>query len=311
MLQFIATIIKEFKVLLKDKTGLVILFAMPLFLVVIMTLIQNEAYKSFKESGIPVLLLNYDNDRLGNEVEKGFKDLAIFDITSGTVADFPDEQSVRKDVLTGHHLVALIIPKGATDVLRENVEEMIALVMQDTTANTDSLTQVNFKLIIDPIAKKSFVVAINSGLKEYIASIKTKLLFELLSTNISESLGNQNKVSIPADDFFVFNEEYALSEESGNAYEPNAVQHNIPAWSIFSIFFIVLPLSVSVITERSEGLSIRLRTFPGSFLSILSGKLVLYLLIAFAQFIMVLLLGKFFFPAIGLPELIIGTEFLH
>jgi ABC-2 type transport system permease protein len=310
MLKFTASFIKEFKVLLKDKTGLVILFIMPLFLVVIMTLIQNEAYKSFNETGIPVLFLNFDKDRLGNEVEQGFNDLSIFNITSGTKEDYPDEASIKKNILGGEHLVALIIPKEATNVLRANVEEMIKLLMQDSLSeSTDSLGQVNFKIIIDPVAKKSFVVAVNSGLKEYIASIKTKLLFELLAQNISESIGNKHEIKIPEEDFFVFNEEYALPKEEGEIYEPNAVQHNIPAWSIFSIFFIVLPLSVSIINERSEGLSIRLRTFPGSYLSILSGKLILYLAIAFVQFAMVLLLGKFFFPLINLPQLDIGNHF--
>ncbi len=310
MLKFTATFIKEFKVLLKDKTGLVILFIMPLFLVVIMTLIQNEAYKSFNETGIPVLFLNFDQDRLGNEVEQGFNDLSIFNITSGTKEEYPNEESIKKDILKGKHLVALIIPKEATNVLRTNVEEMIGLLMQDSLSeNTDSLGQVNFKIIVDPVAKKSFVVAVNSGLKEYIASIKTKLLFELLAQNISESIGNKHEIKIPEQDFFVFNEEYALPKKQGAVYEPNAVQHNIPAWSIFSIFFIVLPLSVSIINERSEGLSIRLRTFPGSYLAILSGKLILYLVIAFIQFTMVLLLGKFFFPLINLPQLDIGNYF--
>jgi len=311
MHRIVATFIKELKILLKDKTGLVILFAMPLFLVVIMTLIQNGVYNSFNETGIPVLFLDYDNDRLGTEVEQGFQDLPIFNITTGKTEEYPNDASIRKAVLSGEYLVALVIPKEATNVLRENVEGMISLLMQDSINNEqDSLEQVNFNLIIDPIAKKSFIAAVSSGLKEYIANIKTKLLFELLANNISESIGNTSEIKIPEEDFFVFNEEYALPENQQETYEPNAVQHNIPAWSIFSIFFIVLPLSVSIINERSEGLSIRLRTFPGSYLSILSGKLVLYLLIAFIQFVMVLLLGRFFFPIIDLPQLVIGNEFI-
>jgi len=311
MNQLFATLIKEFKVLLKDKTGFSILFIMPLFLVVIMTLIQNGVYNSFNESGIPVLLLNYDNDRLGNEVEKGFNELPIFKITVADSATYPTEEHIKKAVLDGKFLVALVIPKDATNKLRTNVEGMVALLMQDSTANSnDSLDLVNFKIIIDPIAKKSFIVAVNSGLKEYIASIKTKLLFELLANTINTSIGNTEEVKIPEEDFFVFNEEYALPKNDEEVYEPNAVQHNIPAWSIFSIFFIVLPLANSIISERSEGLAIRLKTFPGTYLSILSGKLLLYFIIAITQFVMILMLGKFLFPLIGLPQLMIGNEIL-
>lgn len=309
MYRFLATFIKELKILLKDKTGLVILFAMPVFLVVIMTLIQNEAYKSLNETGISVLLLNFDEDRLGNELEKGFNDLKIFNVTSGDRETYPDETSVKKDILDGKYMVALTIPENSTGLLRENVEGMIALLMQDSGATgADSLGIINFNIIIDPTAKKSFVVAITSGLKEYIANIKTKLLFELLSNNIGEAMGYESTIEMPEEDFFVFNEQYALPENTDKMYEPNAVQHNIPAWAIFSIFFIVLPLSVSIINEKSEGLSIRLRTFPSSYITILSGKLFLYLLIAFVQFVMVLLIGKLLFPLINLPVLAIGNH---
>lgn len=311
MYQILATFIKELKVLIRDKTGLVILFAMPLFLVVIVTLIQNEAYKGFSETGLPILVINYDNDRLGAEVENGFKDLPVFNVSIGGEGEYPDLSSVKKDVLKGKYLAALIIPEDATDLLRDNVGEMISLLMQDSSSeDADKFAKIDFKIIIDPVTRKSFVVAINSSLKEYVASIKTKLLFELLSNNINETLGNTTEVTLPEEDFFSFNEEYALPVNKSKNYEPNAVQHNIPAWSIFSIFFIVLPLSVSIINERSEGLSIRLRTFPGSYILLLSGKLCLYMLIAIIQFIMVLLLGEYFFPLIGLPQLDIGDEYL-
>lgn len=307
---FLATFIKDLKILINDRTGLVILFAMPLFLVVIMTLIQNEAYKSLNESGVSVLVVNYDQDRLGNEVMEGFQDVSIFNVSEGDSLEYADEASIKQDVLDGKYMVALVIPKGATNILRANVELIISAVMQDSIQqNADSIQQVFFNIIVDPIAKKSFVVAVNSGLREYVANIKTRLLFELLSSNINASLGNTNSIDIPNEDFFAFSEEYALPLDDGEIYEPNAVQHNIPAWSIFSIFFIVLPLSVSIINERSEGLSIRLRTFPSSYLSVLSGKLGLYLLIAFAQFTMVLLLGKYLFPLIGLPQLVIGSQY--
>lgn len=311
MYQILATFIKELKVLIRDKTGLAILFAMPLLLVVITTLIQNEVYNGFSETGLPVLLVNYDNGRLGEEVEKGFQDLPVFKVSIGGSDNYPDLLSIKKDVLKGKYLAALIIPEDATNLLRENVVEMISLLLQDSSSGgEDQLAKIEFKIIIDPVTRKSFVVAINSSLKEYVASIKTKLLFELLSNNINEILGNTSVVKLPEEDFFSFNEEYALPENKSIHYEPNAVQHNIPAWAIFSIFFIVLPLSVSIINERSEGLSIRLRTFPGSYIRQLSGKLGLYLLIAIIQFLMVIVLGVYFFPFIGLPQLDIGVEYL-
>jgi ABC-2 type transport system permease protein len=31
---------------------------------------------------------------------------------------------------------------------------------------------------------------------------------------------------------------------------PNSVQHNVPAWALFAIFFIVVPLSINLVKEK-------------------------------------------------------------
>ena len=71
----------------------------------------------------------------------------------------------------------------------------------------------------------------------------------------------------------------------------------------------MLPLAGSIINERSEGLFIRMRTFPGSYLSVLSGKLFIYFMVALVQFALVLVVGKYILPLLGLPVLDIGTHF--
>jgi len=82
MHRLISTFIKEFKLLIVDKTGITILFVMPVLLVFIMTLVQHEAYKSLTQSGIPVLLVNNDNDSLGLAIEKGIKKFSNRDLTN-------------------------------------------------------------------------------------------------------------------------------------------------------------------------------------------------------------------------------------
>ena len=40
---------------------------------------------------------------------------------------------------------------------------------------------------------------------------------------------------------------------------PNSVQHNVPAWTLFAIFFIIVPLSINIVKEKSQGTFVRLR----------------------------------------------------
>ena len=55
-----ATIKKETLLLLRDKVGLSILFLMPMILIFVMTLIQDAAFKTINEKGIPIIFVNND-----------------------------------------------------------------------------------------------------------------------------------------------------------------------------------------------------------------------------------------------------------
>ncbi|TFG93085.1 MAG: ABC transporter permease, partial [Syntrophobacterales bacterium] len=55
-------------------------------------------------------------------------------------------------------------------------------------------------------------------------------------------------------------EEQAGPKKKENA--PSAVQHNIPAWALFGLFFTCIPLAGSLLVERNSGIWIRLMTMP-------------------------------------------------
>lgn len=63
--KLLATVRKEALLLLRDeKVGLSILFIMPMVLILVMTLIQDAAFRTMNEKGIPVVIVNEDNDSL-------------------------------------------------------------------------------------------------------------------------------------------------------------------------------------------------------------------------------------------------------
>ncbi len=303
----IATFIKEFKLLKHDRLGILVLFAMPILLILIMTLVQNEAYKSLNEAGIPVLFVDRDQDSLSYTVEKGFESSKLCQLTVDNGTRYPDDAAVRKAVLEDGFLVAIIIPKGSTQALRDNIGEIMDALFEGDEFDPDKAMEVvQISIIVDPIARKSFVMAITFGLREFIGNVKTGVLFKLMGEKVQEQLPVKREVRMPTIDFFEFEEKYAIEK---TIYQPNAVQHNVPAWAIFAIFFITVPLAASIILERAEGLYIRMRAFPGSYLSKLSGKLIVYVFVAMLQFVIILLIGKYLLPLMGLPVLHVGESY--
>ena len=78
---------------------------------------------------------------------------------------------------------------------------------------------------------------------------------------------------------------------------PNTVQQNIPAWTLFGMFFIVVPLGGSIIRERQDGMLARLLTMPTSYLTIISGKITAYVMICLVQFVLIMALGRLLLPS--------------
>jgi ABC-2 type transport system permease protein len=80
---------------------------------------------------------------------------------------------------------------------------------------------------------------------------------------------------------------------------PSSVQQNVPAWLIFGMFFVVLPMSSLFIVERREGTLARLVAQRVPFASVLAGKIGPFFLINLAQAALMLLVGRYLVPWIG------------
>jgi ABC-2 type transport system permease protein len=77
------------------------------------------------------------------------------------------------------------------------------------------------------------------------------------------------------------------------------------------MFFIVIPLSGSIITEKKEGSFMRLRTLPVTAYLVLSPKVIIYILVCLVQFLMMLAAGIWLFPGLfGFPPLQLGDHYI-
>ena len=83
---------------------------------------------------------------------------------------------------------------------------------------------------------------------------------------------------------------------------PNSVQHNVPAWALFAIFFIVVPLSINLVKEKSQGTSVRARISPTPYFVHILGKTFTYLIICVIQFLLMVAVGIYLFPYMDLPQ---------
>jgi ABC-2 type transport system permease protein len=311
-IRLLASIKKEVLILLRDQIGLSILFIMPMILILVMTLIQDSAFRTLNEKGIPVVFVDNDQDTLGISIYKGLKGYSLCSLTDSIDGKLATAQTAKEAVSKGKFLMGIVIPKGATKAIRANVSslvnEIFAIEAQPTDANMAKTDSVTILLFIDPVVKESFVVTITSNLREFISSVKTQIMYQAFSEELEEILPNETKAPgnmLAKTQIINYKEEYG-SDLIGEIV-PNAVQHNVPAWSIFAMFFIVVPLVGSIMREKKEGSAFRLHTIPSPYLLVNTGKILVYVLVCILQFILMLSVGLFIIPLFGLPALQLGN----
>lgn len=308
MRKLVISIQKEWRILYRDKEGLALLFLMPLILVFIITLLQESIYKNINETRIPIVLIDNDVDSVGFAFSRGVSENTFFDITLIRVADSEQFENAKNDVAKGKYQLGIIIPEGTTKAIRNRV---IILVQQQvpTMMNVDTAKlnrSVKVELFFDPFTKNSFKNIIKSNLNEFISKIETQIIFITYKKIIDVITNQSSKIEYPSDPVITFDESFI--SEYIEKIAPNSVQHNVPAWTLFAMFFICIPLAGSIIKERDEGCLDRLKTLPISYLTILSGKIFVYLIVTLLQAIVIIAVGIWALPLLELPKLELGTN---
>lgn len=78
-----------------------------------------------------------------------------------------------------------------------------------------------------------------------------------------------------------------------------AVQQSVPAWLIFGMFFVVIPIAGVLIQERNDGTLARLATFGVGPAAVLGGKLMAFSVLNWMQLVLMLIVGRWVVPALG------------
>jgi ABC-2 type transport system permease protein len=84
-------------------------------------------------------------------------------------------------------------------------------------------------------------------------------------------------------------------QEGISVKRPTATEQNVPGYTIFGVFFIVLTLASSFIQEKNDGTFQRILTAPLSKSALLMGKLLPYYLVNLIQIALMFAVGVFIF----------------
>lgn len=309
-----ASIAKELLLLVRDRAGLVLLFVMPAFLVIVITLIQDKVTNTTVE----VLFVDNDNGAIGREIRDLFSridTLRLVDRLDGAVLSADRAQGL---VAAGRYQFGVVLPAGLSSNADQAARREAARRLFPARQSEASPAIPEILVWFDPTVHGSFRAAVRTALDRVVAGVQTRLLVEhslaLLPEKIGEGINPQMMHAFPLPRLDASDLLPQLSKETGFipvtehfisamqfARQPTAVQQNVPAWTIFGIFFIAVPLAGSLIKERESGTLLRLRVLPVSYLTVVAGKVVAYMAVCLGQFAVVIGAGIFILPLLGLP----------
>jgi ABC-2 type transport system permease protein len=315
MFKNLSAIRKEALILLRDKAGLAMLFIMPMSLIIISSLMQEFGWSAIsKDPPIKMLYVNDDRDTLGYQIEKGLRSSGSFEVID-SLNNIPVTQSSAKyEVAKGDYLIALVIPKGSTKAIHGNVRSMVASTLagfgmaNPLFKGIPRKDSVNVTIYFDATVKSAFKSALVSSIKANNYKIETELVFKTFNQEMARQFPMYKPPDVNYKEVLQFKESYPSFREKEMI--PNTVQHNVPAWTIFAMFFIVIPLTQSLIKEREEGSLFRLLTMPVSYMNLLMAKVVVYIVVCMLQTLLMLLTGVLLLPFFGLPMLQLGNDFI-
>lgn len=301
---------KDFLVIIRDRGGLAMLFLMPMALVLIMTSLQDNTFKAINESGINLILLNNDSDSLGAAIENEIIRSNFFRVHRDINGEKPTEQSIKEAVASGRYQIGIVIPYQATRRIRVQVKQnVMGIFSGDTTKAPLERDSIQIMLFMDPATKNSLRSTLQGSIREYAARVESRIVLNELTQEINSRLmmplPNLNLVKQEA---VFYREEYVA--RGNKTVVPNSVQHNVPAWTLFAMFFIVIPFASAMIKEREDGSLARLLTMPATYAGIMVSKILVYLVVCFLQFVLILLMGVYLFPLLGLPSLVVQGRIL-
>lgn len=265
---------KEFFLIFRDIHALLVLFIMPALFIMIMSLALKDTYSSSIDVKLRVALLTLEN--------KDTKQLMKILNKSNYFNSQIIKNSNYKELLYKDKFDVIIkIDKDFKTKINKNKKKF-----EIQTFSKPDISQQSYQLI-----KHKLVGSISQQIMTDFF-IKSKTNAKTLATLTSKIKSS----------YIYKNEDFKT--------KPTSVQQSVPAWLVFSMFFILIPISNTFINEKNFGTISRIRSIDVSLFPLLLGKIIPYFLVNQIQVVIMILIGTYIVPLAGGDSLEINGNYL-
>lgn len=301
--QMLAIVEKELKVILRDRQALALLFAMPAFFILVMSYALEGVFEAGSRSRpVEVLVVSEDEGPMLRQVREDLKALDGILFSGAQNGDPLTLERAETLVQQGRFPLVLVFPRGFSDLVvmpREKREGMMPTVrfIHDPATNERLLAGVK-GMIQGVIQRRALLASLSRGLGEFLGSSAERGPSADMRAAPESGPGSRQKdfdagIEKIGDPGVVFVS--APPKGMGTGRPPTATEQNVPAYTIFGVFFIVLTLAVGFVQEKKDGTFQRILCSPLAPATLLLGKLLPYLLVNLIQIALMFAIGVVLF----------------
>ena len=289
MIKLLYTLKKEFLLLTRDVHAVTVLFVMPTVFIMIMSLAMRDLFESQSGVSIDVLVVSRDAGKGAEAFLKAIEGISTFKFHR--LGEGVATESINEQMLAGDAKFALIIREGFSAALEGDEKGRKG--------------EKPLELLVNPSVTVQTQMVLRGALEAKLAGLRRDALIDRLGA-LLEAAGI-DKAMLKGDDASPV--ELSYVSRGGRSFKiPSAVQQTVPAWLVFSMFFIVIPISNTFISERGQGTLMRLKSMNVSRVSLIAGKMVPYLFINAIQVLIMIAIGMYVVPLFGGTALTPGSS---
>lgn len=334
MRKIVATFINESRLFAKDLAGMALLFLMPLVLTTLMAVIQDAPFREYSDFRFDILWVDEDGGKLTRELSDGLEAVPQFRLIREIDGAPLDTSLAKALVQKGQYKIAVLVPKGVSAEVANSANQ-VANEIGSKIGAPGKLPEresrpIEMRIIFDPVTKQAMKMSILNALEKQLTGVQAEIILSRLESRLEGEEGSDAEADTAgsagragaADSLkepslklqeklnaVGIREEWVSEKAVTVQAATNSVQHNVPAWAIFGLFFITIPIAGNMIREREDGSLIRIKMIPGSYYPILLGKLGFYVLLGLLQFTVMIAVGYWLMPVLGLDSLHIGNAY--
>lgn len=265
---------KEFLLIFRDIHALLVLFVMPAVFILIMSLALKNTYSDSFDVKLKVAIIAKEN----LDIKTFIKEL---NNNSYFSAYLTSDESIKTLIYDKKYDFIVKLDSDFKNKINSNEENF-----QIQSFSKADINKEHFHIL-----KNSIVEIISKTImKDYFikSKIDAKVLSELNNKINNSYIYKNDKIETKA----------------------NSVQQSVPSWLVFSMFFILIPISNTFINEKNFGTISRIRSINVSLFPILASKIIPYFIINQIQVIIMILIGIYIIPIFGGDSLVINGNYL-